>query len=413
METVDPILELASTQIATRAAAGRDLSLIGKLEHIHALSQVAVGDPSPGVRLTAAAAAADILSRYRLGKAAAKLDQAKRTEITSWFRGVDPSHNPGVFSVFACSDCPAGLAGIVGGLRDPRGDVRLGAAVGLMRLCTSVAVAADADLEATVVGFFSDTRHKPDALAQIARVCAAAGYLSAATPMARLDLSGTNGDIVNQAITVMDDWVQPLTGLWYSDGRDAGETNPSPSLGPGLVAFDDDGVVLNTGGAWKTRRSYPGKGGRRMHFRRVGAQAAAAAFQGDGRTWYGEVGAGLYAAIDGLVGVIDWPALVNGAQDADMAHLAAIGVSTLPDTSAGHRACAQLFALAADVDHAIEALERALSSKNNSPDTWLMLADAQWAKGEQKSAKANYARFAKKARKKDDPESMARAKARA
>lgn len=412
METTDPIAELASKHIANRAAAGRDLSLIGKLAHIQALSHVAVGDPSPGVRLTAAAAAADILSRHRLGKAAAKLDPAKRAEITGWFRGVDPSHNPGVFSVFACTDCPAGLAGIVGGLRDPRGDVRLGAAVGLMRLCTSVVVADDAELEATVVGFFSDARHKPDALAQIARVCAAAGYLSAVTAMTRLDLSGTNGEIVNQAITVMEGWSQPLTGFWYSDGRDAGETNPTPKLSPGLAAFDGDGVVLNTGGAWKTRRSYPGKGGRRMHFRRVGAPAAADAFQGDGRTWYGEVGAGLYAAIDGLVGAVDWPALMNGAKDTAMDRLAALGADTLPDTGAGHRARAQLFALAADVPNAITALEQAVSLKSVSPDIYLMLADAQWAKRAKKSAKANYARYAKKAKKRDDPEGMARAKAR-
>ena len=61
--------------------------------------------------------------------------------------------------MLAVLDRPRSLQMIQGGLRDPRADVRLAAAVGLMRLCSSVGVAEDKELEATVVGLLADTRH--------------------------------------------------------------------------------------------------------------------------------------------------------------------------------------------------------------------------------------------------------------
>ena len=74
METTDPIAALGSKSIADRAAGCRDLSTIGTVENISDLSVLAGGDKSPGVRLSAAAAVADILSRCRVGGARKQLD---------------------------------------------------------------------------------------------------------------------------------------------------------------------------------------------------------------------------------------------------------------------------------------------------------------------------------------------------
>ena len=67
METPDPLAALKSKDISDRAAGCRDLSLTGTVENLEVLAELAASDKSPGVRLNAAAAAADILSRCRNG----------------------------------------------------------------------------------------------------------------------------------------------------------------------------------------------------------------------------------------------------------------------------------------------------------------------------------------------------------
>ena len=79
-----------------------------------------------------------------MGAAAKKIGPKKRRTLSALYRRIDPSLNPGVFSVFGCLDTPSAMEAICGGIRDPRGDVRLGAAVGLLRLCMSQAVAGKA-----------------------------------------------------------------------------------------------------------------------------------------------------------------------------------------------------------------------------------------------------------------------------
>ena len=73
METTEPLAALKSKAISDRAAGCRDLALTGTVEHLEILADLAASDKSPGVRLNAAAAAADILSRCRTGEARARL----------------------------------------------------------------------------------------------------------------------------------------------------------------------------------------------------------------------------------------------------------------------------------------------------------------------------------------------------
>jgi hypothetical protein len=150
-----------------------------------------------------------------------------------------------------------------------------------------------------------------------------------------------------------------------------------------------------------------------MHFRKVGAQAAAPAFQVDGRTWYAATGPAVLCVIDGLTQPesIDWAKLGKGTATARKAAVQVHG--ELPDTAGGHRAAALLHARAGDGDAAISALETAIGLKKVFPDTWALLGDARWAAGEKAAAKKHYAVFIKKARRKDFPEAYERAKTRA
>ena len=55
----------------------------------------------------------------------------------------------------------------------------------------------------------------------------------------------------------------------------------------------------------------------------------------------------------------------------------------------------------------------AIAGKKTPADCWLLLADLCWDTGAKKEAKAHYAAYEKKGKKKDNPEGMERAKTRA
>ena len=404
MDSTDAVASLATKDIAARAAGARALSLVGTVEHLELLAGVAGGDPSPGVRLSAAAAAADILSRVRFGAARDALNEDQRSVFLDLYRKVDPALNPGVFPVFACLDCAGSFQVIAGGLRDPRGDIRLGAAVGLMRLCSSAAVVGNEALEEQVVSLLADTRHKPDAIAQIARVCAAVGYRSAIEIIRCLQLTGKHAEVVHESLGILDGASHPLSGVWFSDGRDAGETNPDSPMGFALMGFKDRDAVLHEGKGWKSKR-FP-KDVRRMFIRRPGEAEAKPAFQFGGRTFYW----GLGQAVEALCKP-NWSELsASPSSKASDIAMDLIG-SQLEENAESHRALAILAADSGQVEVAQAALSSAISGKKTPADCWLFLADMLW-EGDPSTAKGHYAAYLKKAKKKDGPEDFERAKER-
>lgn len=404
MDSTDAIAALATKDIASRAAGARALSLVGRVEHLELLAEVAGGDSSPGVRLSAAAAAADILSRVRFGSARDALNDEQRTVFLDLYRKVDPALNAGVFPVFACLDCPGSFQVIAGGLRDPRGDIRLGAAVGLMRHCSSAAVAGDELLEEKVVALLADTRHKPDAIAQIARVCAAVGYQSAVEIIRCLRLTGNHAEVVHESLGILDGAMHPLSGLWFSDGRDAGETNPDSPKGFSIMGFSGRDVVQHEGKGWKPKRQP--KGVRRMFIRRPGESEAKPAFQFGGRTYY----VGLGQAVEALCKP-GWTKPTNApSSKASETAMDLIG-SVLEESSDSHRLLAILAADSGQMEVAQAALSSAIAGKKTPVDCWLFLGDMLWER-DSKAAKEHYAMYVKKAKKKDAPEDFDRAKER-
>ncbi|MDP6933278.1 MAG: hypothetical protein QGG40_10200, partial [Myxococcota bacterium] len=130
-ETNDPHVALRSKKLSERAAGSRDLGQTGVPDDIPLLVDLARQDRSPGVRLNAAMAAADILSRYRFGSRRKKLKKKQRNELLQLFNGIDPGINPGLFSMLACLGVPEAINRLTVGLRDPRMDIRRGAVVGM------------------------------------------------------------------------------------------------------------------------------------------------------------------------------------------------------------------------------------------------------------------------------------------
>jgi hypothetical protein len=399
METTDPIAALGSKSIADRAAGCRDLSSVGTVENISDIAVLAGSDKSPGVRLSAAAAVADILSRCRVGDARKQLDDDQRDVFVAMFSRIDPALNAGVFPMIATLDRPRSLSIIAGGLRDPRGDLRLGAAVGLMRLCSSQAVAGLRSLEDSVVTLLSDARHQSDATAQIARVCAAVGYTSATETIRQLQLTGVHQDMVIDALGVLDGGQHALLGLWWSDGRDAGETNPNPSLAPGLMVFDGTGALAHDGKRWAVAGNFVPA--RRMFIRRSGEESARPAFQTMDRTFF--------SGVSPCFQHDDWS--VQGRETkASVRAVAAVSLE-VSGSAEDQYALAQVAMDAGVVGVARSALEASIGAKKTPAQSWLCLADLLWA-SKKKAARSHYETYIVKAKRRDNQAGMDRAKER-
>lgn len=224
-ENDDALAALASREVPVRAASARDLAASGGAESLEPLLRLAVEDPSPAVRLVCASAAADVLSRHRLGPAASEVPEARRAELLQHVAGSDPSHNVGLFQVCGALGTPAALKRILIGVRDPRADVRAGAVVGLLRFATSAA--SPDDLEATLVPLLTHERVRPETRAELARAAASLGYWSALEPARVLADSPARG-VAQAAAEAVARLARPPgpDGLWVDLGVDAGEARP-------------------------------------------------------------------------------------------------------------------------------------------------------------------------------------------
>ncbi|MEL6342039.1 MAG: HEAT repeat domain-containing protein [Myxococcota bacterium] len=404
-ETADPIATLqGDDDIHQRAAAARDLSKFGEPEHLAILVERAQRDPSPAVRLGCAAAASDILSRYRLPPASEALSTEQRRGLLELFKGFDPAVNSGLFPILGTLGLPGLLQRIAAGLRDPRGDVRLGGAVGLLRMVSSASVAGDELTEQRVVNLLHDRRLKPDALAAVAQVCAAVGYRSALHRMQSLDLDGAHGEAVSKALDTMQLLETPLSGAWFSDGKDAGEVNPNSPQGEAFLILRDDGsaLVRDDEGQWSVQADVLSSDVRRMYIRKVGEPEAGPAFQHMSRTWYM---AGLNRVKELLeqeagLRTVDWATLPGAEIDPTLQAVVAVIRPMLDDAAGPWRDLALLQASGGDLDGAIATLEQSLEAKRTPADTWFYLGEALAAKGKPAAAKAMWETCLEKARSK-------------
>ncbi len=388
-ETVDPLAALNAKDIPTRAAGARDLAAAGTPDHLSRLLDLAVRDPSPGVRLGVAAAAADILSRGRLPPAASAIPEAKRTELWMHIRGTDPGLNTGIFQVCATLGVPDAVSRILGGMRDPRVDVRMGACVGLQRLCISAAVNGDTALETRVVALFDDPRIRPETQAEIARVCANVGYGSALERIRILADQGqrTIATIATEALQRLE-WPGSGAGIWVDLGLDAAELGPRPD-GPAsprtLVALTGSDTLIVAG--VDSSRSVPLKHlPRRLWLKRPGETEIGQAVQIELTTYWpadtdevGELGDRLLAAE-----AFDLIALVD---------------PLLPPSAATERLRGAALLRGGDPLAAVRHLRAGVEMKKVPTDTWWYLADALFQLGLSDEARPHLEKYIAKATK--------------
>ncbi len=404
-ETEDPRLALQARSIHARCAGARDLSRFGTVADIPALIELAQQDRSPAVRLGAAGAVADILSRHRLGSRRKQLDEPSRRAIFDQFKGIDPSLNAGLFSMLACIGIPEGFARIASGLRDPRGDVRLGAAIGLLRLCESAAAFGDAELERGVAEILRDPRLKPDAAAEVSWVAARVGFQSLRPLVQGLALTGAQGELCQKALELFEANERPLAGAFVSDGRDAGEIDPSPVGSAGFAAFGPGGALMDEGGdepAWTFVNGFLPRSIRRMRLRRVGEVAPVEAFQLAGRTWYAASEAQLVAAVEAHLG-LDSLAIEAPSEPGPVeTHALEILGPLLPADGWGDLARGQLALRAGQPDSALAFLLASADAKKKPQlDARYFAGAILMAQGQPEAAREQLEAFLRKARKRD------------
>ncbi len=385
-ETKDPIAALDAKDIPTRAAGARDLSLAGTPEHIARLLQTATKDVSPGVRLAAAAAAADILSRHRLPPRRSRIADEARAAWLSTVVSVDPGVNTGLFAVCGCLSTEAAFHRVMVGLRDPRQDVRAGACVGLWRAVASASVGFLANVEAQVVATLRDQRIRIETRVEIARICANVGFVSALEAARELPGQCVRHTQKHAEELVVRLEVAPLpNGLWVRTGLDAGAVDPKCSGNDVLLVLSATDTVMVT--ATNTTRSALPLGWRLLSIRSTPKEPAESVLQFGNDTWWPGEGEEIVRLGDRLLAQ-GRAELLTACDEALGSSASALRVRGVALLAAGKPA------------EALLAFEAAVSGKKAPADVWWFLAEALAGVGRAGEGIPHLEKFLSKAAKK-------------
>lgn len=396
-ETQDPLVALEAKELATRAAGARDLAAAGSPAAIPRLLLAATKDPSPGVRLAAAGAAADILSRHRFSPRYEAIPVETRREWLRVIAGVDPVVNTGLFAVTGTLAIPEAFARVIIGLRDPRQDVRAGACVGLWRAVASAAVNGDHGVEAQVVATLADARIRIETRVEIARICADVGYTSAAEPARALP-----GQCVRHTHTLAEEIAARLeappspVGVWVDLGLDVGEVDAKADgddvcvilgIGDAVYAYADGRVV----------REVPPSALRVLQARQRDKDNVGPVVQQGSRSWWPAAPDDVCTFGDRLLAA-GRPDLVTLCEDA------------LGTSAAGLRVRGVALLARGDTEGARLALQTAVAGKRVPADTWWWLAEALHRLGLDAEAQPHLERYLAKAGKRAPHADAARAR---
>jgi len=390
-----------SKSVHDRVKAVQMAALEGRVDDIPMLLGLAQKDKSPGVRLGAAAAAADILSRYRTGEAAASFTIPQKLAVLGAFKGLDPGINPALFQVLGALGGKKALGRLKIGVRDPRYDVRNGAIVGLLRYCSSLAVAKDEAVRDTVIGLLDDDRLRPDSRAGIILICASCGWSEARGRIeAELDREDQVGQAAAAAVERLDYAADPTTmaGSWYSSGLDAGEINPGAGISAWLLLHGELGLIGAVGELSPIRWRMEGpahlrirRGNERVDWdvRRMWLspgpdQPEAGALQFEGRMWYP-------ATIENLLELSEVLLDSGGGVDRRRREeVVALVLPMLPDTEPGRRAAALLELSVGHFDESIELLSAMMAKKKAAVELHFFLGEALSGAGREDEARKSW-----------------------
>ncbi len=212
---------LDSKDVTERAAAVRTLAATGTFDDVGKLVEIAWTDKSPSVRLHAAGGAADLATRCM-----GDVPLEERRRIVDWVKSFDPGHNPSLLMVLAAVPERAVADRLGRILRDPRYDVRAGAATALRRMAWHT----DADwLRDAVQGWLAEGKHPPDAVLELVKLAGEVGWAGLERELAKAESAGRpHGAAVEEALQRLKAREQPQTwrGLWVSWGAGIGEPEP-------------------------------------------------------------------------------------------------------------------------------------------------------------------------------------------
>ena len=394
METENPIEALKAPSVHVRAAATRDLEKYGELDVLEVLVHHAQEDPSPAIRHNAADALSDILSRYRVPPNDSLLPEERRREILSLIYKISSGKNNAVFLIYASLGLPECLQKIISGFRDPRSEVRLGASVGLLRYCQSISTLGDENIENQVTQLLQDRNLEADALAHIARVCAAVGYQKALPMLRRIDMEGAHGETINAAHDKLRSQQQPPYGIWASDGCDAGEFNVDPSHSAAYCVITPEGRVIWTEDVQEWQFQDEDNGHHRlMWFRRVGEPTPGPSLQFANRTWHMATKVDIDVILKSVAELS-----TSDLQPAFAVLAAGIIHRGLHNDSKGWRDIGVLWMRAHRYQEAIDAFEMSLDEKRTPIDVWFYLGESHYALGQLPEAKKSWENCLQKTR---------------
>ena len=401
-ETMDPRESLGAPDVKTRAAAARDLALVGDLSDLERLVQMAVTDASSAVRLYAAGAASDIVSRHRSLDHQGKLTADMKTDILGWVGRTDPGVNPSLLMVLAAIPDERAINRLGRMLRDPRNMVRGGAAMAVRRMAMSSETIDDRLLPAAIPKWFNSGKLPADASLELIRLIGEAGWPLSEQVTKAASAGRPHVAASQEALQRLRARAEPEAwhGLWLSDGLDVLEVADAGSTGAGSswLAVTGNALVDAKGEKpWQLKdgRLVSGRQKLRMIWGvRAGGDERFVALQSSSRTWWRQDGKALTETIGEIGGSLPRAA----AAAARRWLLEGDEAPTVPKRIAD----AVLQWRAGDAAGATEALREMAAAKRPRKDVHYWLARVLADQGDRADALAELEIFLTKAKAKKD-----------
>lgn len=276
---------LKSKSISDRAKVMRHYEHHGDLGDVHKLVAIASTDKSIAVRNNASDAIADIFSRFRHGPSKLQFTDESRLEMLKLLRRVKPQHTPTVFLAYAALGIPNAFQKLIAGFMDPRTEIQNCAAAGLRCYCLSGDVVGQDAIEKRLIEILQDPRIDVPRIAHIVRLCAEAGYKQVAPLLKTLPMNAMLTDIVQATEIHLQHSTGRPSGLWYTQGLDALEFNPTADRGDRFLLVTENDSLLFESGEWKENEHILNDIQRRLFFRPIGHAESIHAIQTNEDTW--------------------------------------------------------------------------------------------------------------------------------
>lgn len=401
LETEDPRQALEAKDLPTQAAAARDLALMGTWDDVGRLLELATSHKRTGMRLSAAAAAADILHRFRTGAAGEPLGKERVQFVLDWTKSNDPGVNPSALMLLSAIPERAVIDRLGRLLRDPRGDVRAGAAVAVRRMALSHTDMDLAYLRSSFGSWLANRKTPPDAVVELVRLVGDLGWSDLRGAILDQRTGSTAvAEALETAIARLDarQGLAAWSGLYVSTGLDVLEQDAAER--PGHWILVHDGAIADSKGRAGAAELRDGRlhsdllpePARLIWAPRVGEPERAPVLQVTGQSWF-QVGA---------ADLIDWldahgDALTEAHRPAAGAFVAALAEL---EGARGVRGRAMAAVVAGDLDGAHEQLTALTGKKKPRADLFLWLGRLEEARGDSAAAITAYETYLDRAAKK-------------